>query len=392
MKDTSANPAHLPEEYRGRAQTFVKHQVLRHYLDRAAMTILSAWDDFVFIDGFSGPWKNAREDYSDTSFGIAIDRLREARSNWAVHGRPRKVRCVFVEQREAAFNKLRAATESVDDLECTPFHGQFEDHIRHIQDVTGNKAFTLTFVDPTGWSFDLQRLAPLLQRRPGEVLVNFMYEHFRRFIDDQRPDIRASQDRAFGGSGWRGRFAELRAQGLNKEDAVLEVFKHQLRKVCGFDYVASARIRHPLKSQTHFFLVYGTRHFKGLVEFRKAEKEALRSEDAYRSQARDFAIEERTGQQTLFGGADVGGGNLPIDPRKEDHTLLSLWLERTLPRQTFEYEKLATSALERYSVTEPELKDFLVDLHQRNFITFEGMTPRQRKPSKGIKIVCRSAA
>lgn len=164
----------LPQEYRGRAQTFVKHAVLRNYLGRAAMTLLSKWDDFVFIDGFSGPWRNASQDYSDTSFGIAINRLREARSNWRAHGRASKVRCVFVERREAAFKRLQAATQSIDDMECTPLSGLFEDHIDRIGSIVGRNAFTLTFVDPTGWSFDLQRLAPLLQRRPGEVLVNFM--------------------------------------------------------------------------------------------------------------------------------------------------------------------------------------------------------------------------
>lgn len=390
--DTSADLALLPEAYRGRAQSFVKHEVLRHYLDRAAMTLLSAWDDFVFIDGFSGPWKNANADYSDTSFGIAIERLRMARSNWQANGKSPSVHCVFVERRGAAFSKLQAAATAVTDMKCTPLRGQLEDQIGQIREVAGNKAFTLTFVDPTGWSFDLQRLAPLLQRKPGEVLVNFMYEHFRRFIDDQRSDIRASQDRAFGGTGWRDRYTALLAQGVPKEDAVLETFKHQLRIVCGFDFVASARIRHPLKSQTHFYLVYGTRHLKGLVEFRKAEKEALRSEEAYRCQARDHDVQKRTGQQLLFGGADVTGGNTFADPREGDHLALELWLRRTVALQTFEYEKLATAALERYSVTETEFKDLLVSLQQRGFLAFEGMTQRQRKPSKGVRIAPRIAA
>lgn len=388
---TSADFALLPEAYRGRAQSFVKHEVLRHYLDRAAMTLLSKWDDFVFIDGFSGPWKNAKEDYSDTSFGIAIDRLRRARENWRANGKSSRVRCIFVEKRAAAFSKLRVASEAVADLPCTPLHGDFEDHISRIREIAGNNAFTLTFVDPTGWGFDLQKLAPLLQRRPGEVLVNFMYEHFRRFIDDLRPDIRASQDRAFGGNGWRDRYAKLLSQGLNKEDAVLETFKHQLRTVCGFEFVASARIRHPLKSQTHFYLVYGTRHFKGLVKFRDAEKEALRSEEAYRCQARDHELQNRTGQQFLFNGAAATGGNSFVDPRMEDRSPLDLWLRRTVPLKIFEYEYLATAALERYSVTEPEFKDILVDLRNSGIIKFEGMSQRQRKPSKGVLISSHSA-
>ena len=388
----SADLAILPEAYRGRAQSFVKHEVLRHYLDRAAMTLLSAWDDFVFIDGFSGPWKNAKDDYSDTSFGIAIDRLRKARSNWQAKGKSPKVRCVFVERRGGAFNKLQAAANAVGDMICTPLHGQLEDHVTRIGEVVGNKAFTLTFVDPTGWSFDLQRLAPLLQRKPGEVLVNFMYEHFRRFIDDQRPDIRASQDRAFGGPGWRDRYSVLLSQGLGKEEAVLETFKYQLKNVCGFDFVASARVRHPLKSQTHFYLVYGTRHLKGLVKFRDAEKEALRSEEAYRRQAQDHNLQDRTGQGLLFGNGEVLVGNTFADPRTDDHTALEQWLRRTVQPQAYEYENLAQAALERFSVAEPEFKDILVGLKQSGVVNFEGMSLKQRKPSSGVKISWREAA
>lgn len=390
--ETSADLALLPEAYRGRAQSFVKHEVLRHYLDRASMTLLSAWEDFVFIDGFSGPWKNASDDYSDTSFGIAIDRLRRARSNWQANGKSPNVRCVFVERRAAAFNKLQAAATAVTDMKCTPLHGQLEDHIGRIGDVAGNKAFTLTFVDPTGWSFDLQKLAPLLQRKPGEVLVNFMYEHFRRFIDDQRPDIRASQDRAFGGPGWRDRYTALLSQGVGKEEAVLETFKYQLKTVCGFDFVASARIRHPLKSQTHFYLVYGTRHLKGLVKFRDAEKEALRSEEAYRCQAQEHNLQDRTGQGSLFGGGEVFVGNTLADPRREDHVALEQWLRRTIQLKVYEYEKLAKAALERFSVTEPEFKDVLVKLKQSGFLAFEGMSQKQRKPSSGVKIAWQRVA
>src|SRR5687768_10469231 len=69
-------PSGLPPEYRGREQTFVKHLILREYIERVGWNILSFADEFVFVDGFSGPWKARTENYTDTSFGIAIDKLR----------------------------------------------------------------------------------------------------------------------------------------------------------------------------------------------------------------------------------------------------------------------------------------------------------------------------
>ena len=375
----------LPVEYRKRAQSYVKHLVLKEYLGRAAMVILSAWPDFVFVDGFSGPWRNSRDDLSDTSFGIAVEKLRQARANWAAHGKQTDVRCVFVERRANAFARLQRAASAVSEFKVTPLKGQFEDHIGEITRIAG-RSFTLTFVDPTGWSFDLQKLAPLLKRRPGEVLVNFMYEHFRRFIEDKRDDIIQSQDRALGGSDWRSRYANLLAQGLEKEEAALEVFKHQLRKVCEFDCVASARIRHPLASKTHFYLVYGTRNLKGLIEFRKAEKEALQGEEAFRIQAQAHAREDKTGQVPLFGALDaIAVPSLP-DPRKEDQARLILWLERAIQKQPYDYEQLLKPALERYSVTETEFKDALVNMKKGGQLDFIGLAPGQWKPKKGVQI------
>jgi hypothetical protein len=281
--------------------------------------------------------------------------------------------------------RLSEATKNVADLQITPLHGQFEDHIDEIRRISG-RSFTLTFVDPTGWSFDLQKLAPLLRRKPGEVLVNFMYEHFRRFIDDKRAGIRESQDRAFGGSDWRDRYAMLIRQGLDKEDAVLEVFKYQLKKVCAFDYVASARIRHPIASKTHFYLVYGTRHLQGLVEFRKAEKLAILGEEDFRMQAQTHAREDRTGQSSLLGALDAATPSKARDPRAEEHVALEEWLSRTVAKKPYPYDVLLTAGLERFSVTESEFKGILGEQKRRGLIEYVGLAPNRRVPHQGVII------
>ncbi len=50
-----------PEFYRGREQTYLKHFFLEKYLERVAWNILSFRDEFVYVDGFSGPWKSEDE-------------------------------------------------------------------------------------------------------------------------------------------------------------------------------------------------------------------------------------------------------------------------------------------------------------------------------------------
>lgn len=62
-----------PDAYEGREQTYLKHFVLKNYLERVAYNIFSFQDNFAYVDCFSGPWKSGSQSYEDTSFKIAID-------------------------------------------------------------------------------------------------------------------------------------------------------------------------------------------------------------------------------------------------------------------------------------------------------------------------------
>ena len=54
----------IPKDYVGREQTYIKHFFLERYLERVAYNILSFRDNFVYVDGFSGPWRS--EDKTET--------------------------------------------------------------------------------------------------------------------------------------------------------------------------------------------------------------------------------------------------------------------------------------------------------------------------------------
>jgi len=384
-------PVAVPPAYRGREQTLVKHILLRDYLERVAWNILSFKSDFVFVDGFSGPWKHINHDYSDTSFGIAIEELRKVKAGFAKKNVQKSLRCVFVEQRTAAFAKLSEAAASASDLKALALSGAFEDRVDDVLKIVGY-GFALTFVDPTGWSFDLKKLAPLLKHQPGEVLVNFMYEHFKRFIDDKRPEIIRSQTLPFGDPNWRVDYDALIASGSSKEEAVLGVFKRKLRQVCGFTYVASTRVQNRTASKTHFHLVYGTRSVKGLVEFRKVEKDAMRAQEDCRVQAKETDRQANSLQQGLFSGLELAEIMANPDPRAADRASARDWIRREVERGPIPYEDLLPEILQAYSVTEPELKDLLVDLRAEDVVEFDGMRTQQRKPDKGVTIRPRAAA
>jgi len=77
----SHRPEYRRELYRDREQSYVKHVILRTYLERFAHIIGSWADSITYVDCFSGPWQTKSEEFRDTSFGIAIDELRKARQN-----------------------------------------------------------------------------------------------------------------------------------------------------------------------------------------------------------------------------------------------------------------------------------------------------------------------
>ena len=353
-------------------------------MQKVAYNILSAWDDFTFVDGFSGPWEARSEEFADTSFGIAIRELREVRESFRLRGKTKCLRCVFVEKEAEPFERLNGAAGGAADLHARAIHGTFEDNIPEVRRYVGS-SFALTFVDPTGWSIDLSRIAPLLRQR-GEVLINFMYEHFKRFVEDERPEIRASYDKPFGGLPWRKMIDEEMSNGLSKEEAILEVFKTAVKEVCGFDYVASARIRHRKLDKSHFYLVYGTRQQKGLEVFRQVERTALSAEEFFRIEAKDRAI-SATGQQGLFEDLPHNAEETAKVHWHEEVRKARMWSEQFIGGEAVVlFEVLARRIQQRFSVTLPELKDLLVDMKNEGLIEFDGLTGQQRKPRPGVTV------
>ena len=74
------------QDYQGREQSYVKHVFLERYLERLVHKTASSYDHIVYVDGFAGPWQSASEQFQDTSFGIALNALRQAKATWKATG------------------------------------------------------------------------------------------------------------------------------------------------------------------------------------------------------------------------------------------------------------------------------------------------------------------
>jgi hypothetical protein len=164
----------------------------------------------------------------------------------------------------------------------------------------GRQTFPFTFIDPTGWTgFAMSTIAPLLRMEPGEVLINLMTKDVRRFIESPEQETQASFDKLFGRSGVKTRVAGL--QGSERDDAVVEEYGASVRAFAVFKYMCSAIVLHPERDRTHFHLVYGTRHRKGVEVFKDAEKKAMGTQETARAAAQERRRQQATGMASLFG-------------------------------------------------------------------------------------------
>jgi three-Cys-motif partner protein len=205
--------------YSGREQTEAKHFILRRYLQALAFKVLHVWD-ITYVDGFSGPWESRSKDFSDTSFMIATQVLKDAQQlMFAQNGRRRRIRCVFSEKDSKAYEELKKAVaphhRPGNGFEIVTFHGPFEVAVPEIKKAIGN-TFPLIFIDPTGWTgYAFQKIKPIFESEKCEVLINFMYDFVNRFVASQDETIVASLDPILGGSGWRDRLEPRRAQDVS---------------------------------------------------------------------------------------------------------------------------------------------------------------------------------
>src|SRR4051794_30860765 len=116
--------------YAGREPAFVKHTFLDKYLPALIGRVASHFDDFVYVDGFAGPWRSvAGESFADTSFGIALRHMTELKSFFAERGRTVRMTAYLVEKDPATYAALQSAVRAFPKVNCFPLNGWMEDQV-----------------------------------------------------------------------------------------------------------------------------------------------------------------------------------------------------------------------------------------------------------------------
>ncbi len=279
------------EAYFEREQSAVKQYILREYLLPFAL-IIGTFSDISYIDCCAGPWQSRAENYADTSFAGAVRSLANAKRILAGEGHNPKVSCLFIEQDEIAYGRLREFCAAVSEFEAQPLQGNFTQKIPEIKRFLEEhgRPFPFFFIDPTGWKpIRIPAITPLLQITPGEVLINFMTSHIRRFLTLENLDF----DALFG----QGHTLEIAGfHGQERDEAAVFAYASEVKRAGRFKYICTAVVPNPLKQQAHFHLIYGTRDWRGVEKFKEAEKRALKFAGHLRGQARERDRERRTKQ------------------------------------------------------------------------------------------------
>lgn len=366
-------------EYEDREQTAVKHEVLERYLS-GFVPIVGAWaSDITYIDCLAGPWESVDPEFHDTSFARAVSVLRKTRKLLTERGKSPTMRCLFIENDIAAFANLKQYCDGISDIEVTPKSWDFTERIEDIVKFARerNSSFPFVFIDPKGWKpLSIQRIKPILNLNPGEVLINLMTSWITRFLalPEKRFDLLVGKD-------WP-KLAGL--SGEEKEEKLVSSYADALREAGGFKYICTLPVMKPTQDAFHFHLIYGTRHIKGVEVFKETEKYVIPFMHDKRAQAQERKRFSNSAQYSLLPPADSYKEtrftryrirNLEVARRE-------LW-ENLQTSRTLPYEDAWAMVMQHSAVTERDLREWLAAWESEGLLEITNKRPGQKFPRKG---------
>jgi three-Cys-motif partner protein len=281
--------------YQDREQSELKHYAIKLYLEAAARILGSAWD-LKYVDCCAGPWNSTNSDYSDTSFGIAFEVLRKTREELSGRNRAPRVACLFIEKEKVPFSELETFAKAKNSSDIR-VHARNWDFAERIDDIvrycSSPRTFPFILIDPWGWKLaGISQISPLLKLKPGEVVINLMSSFITRFVNDSATDLSdlLGED-----------FPELRSlTGTELEFAVVRKYCDLIKREGDFAYVCALPVMKPDSDAFNFYLIYATRHAKGVEVFKSVEKRTEERTHVVRADVQKRQRQERGGSFDLF--------------------------------------------------------------------------------------------
>lgn len=302
----SKNHPLVPEAYQGREQAYIKHELLKAYLEKLFLIIgMSSGrlgiTEICYVDCFAGPWSAENESLSDTSIGVSLRILDKCHKELKSHGLKLQFRALYVEKEDAAFARLEKflSARTPPEITANPLHGDFVALRDDILNWCGTGSFAFFFIDPTGWKeIAVPILKPLLQRRQSEFLINFMYDFVARTVSM---------------ADWKEEMATLLGtaveigdrHGQQREKFLLNIYRGNLKQQVAPGgrlppRSAHVRVLDRKKERPKYHLVYVTSHPRGIIEFMQISEELELVQKRVRATTRQFERIKKSGQHELF--------------------------------------------------------------------------------------------
>ncbi|NNM55967.1 three-Cys-motif partner protein TcmP [Acidocella sp.] len=369
--------------YRGREQAYVKHYFLGSYLQDLIHKVAGSYDHIVYVDGFSGPWQSGDENFGDTSFAIALNALRSAKATWRNLGRNVKMTAHLVEMSKIAFRKLESIPAKFPDIEVLPRQGNFVELAEALAREIPKSAFVFLFIDPKGWSVNLEEIKGLLTLPNCEVVFNFMFDFINRAASMKDPAIVKSIDDFITVEHWRNKLiAAIDEEKPDREAILVDAFKTSLADAGGYKYVAATPILRPLRDRTLYYLIYATRKPHGIEVFRSCQIETLRTQSAIRGATKLAASTLVSGQSEAFNFNQMTNDQTEEFLKTEKESARNeLYHMTPFAPDGILYGDIWPLILSKHAIRKTDLNILAAEARRSGTITVKNWEPRHRVPS-----------
>lgn len=291
----------IDKAYEGREHSVVKHALLKGYLEKLLFIMgMTGIREIAYVDCFAGPYMDESSDIQATSIAISLEILKKVRDALATQAKHITVRAIYVEKKKASYNRLRGYLDSncPSGIQAFPIHGDYAEKTDEILQLCGNNSFAFFFVDPLGWTdVGIPRLSKLLNRPKSEFLITFMYDHLNRFVE--KTEL-SQQVNGMLGTLSDGDYQNIQSlHPKDREGFIVQKYREQIMAAMGPDgsrrsRTYSAVVKDKDKERTKYHLVYGTRHYKGIIEFATQSDKAELIQRVVRIQVKQNADPNRS--------------------------------------------------------------------------------------------------
>jgi three-Cys-motif partner protein len=371
--------------YAGREQSYVKHYFLDSYLQNLVFKVAGSYDHIVYVDGFSGPWQSGGENFTDTSFGIALNILHSAKQTWKQlkPNRTITVTAHLVERSKASFAELNKIPAKYPDIEIVPHHGDFVALAEELANCIPKDAFVFLFIDPKGWRIDMEGISKLLSLPNCEVVFNFMFDFINRAASMKDPALVKSLNKLITTDEWRKKLIVAVGEAKPNRGLVLvEAFSTTLANIGGYKFAAAIPVLRPLKDRPLYYLVYATRKPPGIEVFRNCQINTLQRQAEVRGSTKLATSTAKTGQSEAFAFDEMNKSNTDRY-LKEEAAAAQAYLHEITPiaPDTAVYGDIWPRILTRHAIRKTELNKLAAAARQDKSIEFPNWEERHRVPA-----------